>query len=199
MASQFAKARAVQPFVRTGRLQRRARKTAGPGWALLPHAAYFLDALFSSGNAHTSLGIERLALAFERHWGRPTLARELERYARALFREVDFVDRLVDGCYRCFGRFEALAAWVMYYFAGAIHAEEARRGGPEGAVGFLASELPLLRAAVERDYERLPELIADPKRLPAFEREVARTIAPINVGGLCDPAKLNLYPFVQAG
>ena len=48
-----------------------------------------------SGNAHTSLGVERLARAVERHWGRPTLAGELERYERALFREVDFVDRLV--------------------------------------------------------------------------------------------------------
>ena len=46
LEGQFATARAVRPFVRTGRLQRRARRAVGPGWALLPHAAYFLDPLF---------------------------------------------------------------------------------------------------------------------------------------------------------
>ena len=54
---QFARARAVQPWVRTGRIQRKAERMAGEDWAMLAHAGYFLDALFSSGNAHSLLTI----------------------------------------------------------------------------------------------------------------------------------------------
>ena len=73
LEEQFAAARPVRPFVRTGRLQRRAKRATAPGWVLLPHAAYFLDAPFSGGNAHTLLGVERLGRIFQDHWGRPSL------------------------------------------------------------------------------------------------------------------------------
>ena len=40
---QFARARPVRRFVRTGRVQRRARRAAGDDWAMLAHAAYFRE------------------------------------------------------------------------------------------------------------------------------------------------------------
>src|SRR5207253_5150383 len=123
----------------------------------------FLDPLFSSGTAHSLLTIERLARIFSRHWGRPSLAEELAQYEAALLREVDFVDRLVHGCYRSFRRFDLLAAFTMYYFAGAIRSEECRRQGVAGERDeFLFSHHPGFRAAFERGYERLLELAADP-------------------------------------
>jgi FADH2 O2-dependent halogenase len=73
---QFAEARSVQPWVRTGRVQRKAQRLAGDDWAMLAHAGYFLDPLFSSGNAHSLLTIERLARIFARHWSRPTMKEE---------------------------------------------------------------------------------------------------------------------------
>src|SRR5262249_41516974 len=159
-------------------------RAAGVDWAMLAHSAYFLDPLFSSGNAHSLLTIERLARVFARHWGRPSLAEELQQYEAALLREVDFVDRLVHGCYRSVQRFDLLAAFTMYYFAGAIHSEERRRQGLAGERDeFLFSHHPTFRAALEEGYEKLlrPSLSRT-----EYERQVSRDIAPYNTVGLCD-------------
>jgi FADH2 O2-dependent halogenase len=191
VARQFASARAVRPFVRTGRLQRRTRRAAGDDWAMLAHAAYFLDPLFSGGNAHSLLTIERLGRILRDHWGRPSLRRELDRYGRHLLREVNLLDRLVHGCYRCFTRFDLLGAYVMNYFAAAIHCEHRRRAataGPEN--GFLFADSAWFRAAVRRHYSLLATSTVEELR-----RMVARDLSPINVTGLCDPERRNMYPF----
>lgn len=191
VARQFASSRSVQPFVRTGRLQRRMRRPAGDGYAMLAHAAYFLDPLFSGGNAHTLVTVERLGRIFREHWNRPSLRRELSTYGRKLLREVNLLDRLIHGCYRCFGRFSHLTAYVMNYFAAAIHCEQRRRAGaagPEG--GFLFADGGDFRAAVRRHYAMLDVVAAE-----ELHRAVARDLAPINVAGLCDLSKRNMYPF----
>jgi FADH2 O2-dependent halogenase len=201
LGRQFARARPVRPWVRTGRLQRRAQQVAGPGWAMLSHAAYFLDALFSGGNAHSLLTIQRLARILEQHWGKDSLASQLADYGTVLLREVDFLDLLIHGCYRAFGRFDLLASYTMYYFAGAIASEMRRRKGiAEPADGFLYSHDTPFRSALFRGYETLRALAAAPScsrcKVDAFQRQVARDIAPYNLAGLCDPAKRNMYPFV---
>jgi FADH2 O2-dependent halogenase len=201
VARPFERARPVQPWVRTGRLQRRARRAAGDGWALLAHAAYFLDALFSGGNAHSLLTIQRLARILEQHWGKTTLAGQLADYEARLLREADYLDRLIHGCYQTFGRFELFAPFVMYYFAGAIQSETRRRQGAAGPdEGFLFSHHAPFHAAVCRSHELLLRLASAPsltrREAAAFEDQVARDIAPYNVAGLCDPARRNLYPFV---
>jgi FADH2 O2-dependent halogenase len=195
---QFARARPVQPWVRTGRIQRRARRAAGADWAALAHAAYFLDPLFSSGNAHSLLTIERLARLLARHLGRSSLAAGLAAYEATLFREVDFLDRLVHGCYRSFRRFDLLAAFTMYYFAGAIRSEERRqRGQADESDEFLSSDHPAFRTAFFAGYERLVDLAEAAPGASAreYERRVAEDVAPYTTAGLCDPAKNNMYPY----
>ncbi len=199
LAEQFASARPVRPFVRTGRLQRRAQRAVGPGWALLPHAAYFLDPLFSGGNAHTLLGVERLGRIFREHWGRPSLDAALEEYERMLFREVAFLDRLIHGSYTAFRRFGLMTAFTMYYFAGAIHSEGRRRRGEAGPGDeFLFSHDPEFRSALWRAHTDLVRLCRAPdgRGEAEFRRQTAKDIAGFNPAGLCDPAKYNLYPFV---
>ncbi len=187
----FAGARAVRPFVRTERLQRRARRAAGDGWAMLAHAAYFLDPLFSAGNAHTLLTIERLARILRDHWGQPSLSQRLAGYSRALLREVNLLDRLISGCYHCFGRFDLLTSYTMDYFAAAIHCEHRRRDGTAGPdAGFLLADCGRFRAAVRRHYALVLE-----GKVGELRETVARDLAPINVAGLCDPSKRNMYPF----
>src|SRR5262249_14140985 len=153
---------------------------------MLAHAAYFLDPLFSSGNAHSLLTIERLGRIFRRHWGKPSMSVALHEYDAMLQREIDFVDRLVHGCYRSFRRFDLLGPFTMYYFAGAIRSEERRRQGIAGERDeFLFSHHPEFRAAFERGYERLLQLVADSMAGGNdFERQVARDIAPYNTAGL---------------
>jgi tetracycline 7-halogenase / FADH2 O2-dependent halogenase len=189
LARQFARARRIRPWVRTDRMQRRARRAVGDDWVMLPHAAYFFDPLFSAGNAHTLLGIQRLAQMLERSGSRGAFSERLADYERRLFREVEFLDWLIHGCYGTFGRFDLLSSYVMYYFAGAIQSEIHLRNARVGDMGFLFSDCEPLRAAVKRRHDALagPTLAAD------FRRQVATDIAPYNPVGLCDPAKLNMY------
>jgi tetracycline 7-halogenase / FADH2 O2-dependent halogenase len=195
---QFARARPVQPWTRTGRVQRKAQRVAGDDWAMLAHAAYFLDPLFSSGNAHSLVTIERLARIFARHWGRSSLGAEMASYEAALLREVDFVDQLVHGCYRSFGRFDLMAAFTMYYFAGAIYSEERRRAGKAGERDeFLFSHHPPFRDAFARGYDRLLESSSHSSSMSPveYERQVAKDISSYNTAGLCDPAKNRMFPY----
>jgi FADH2 O2-dependent halogenase len=199
VARQFRGARAVRPIERTERLQRCTREVAGEGWAMLAPASYTLDALFSTGNAHALLTLQRLAHVLRDQRGRES-ALLREWYAPALAQERALVDVLVRGGYlslRCFGLF---AAWSMYYFAGAIAAEESRRQGRAGPRDlFLSLDRAGHRDAILKAYERLQALTADrepsAEAVAAFEGQVARDIAPINTTGLCDPAKRNLYPY----
>jgi FADH2 O2-dependent halogenase len=195
LARHFAAACPAQPFVRTGRLQRCAECVVGPDWAMLSHAAYFLDPFFSGGIAHSLLSIERLADILENHWDRPSLPEQLQRYQAALLREVDFLDLLIHGCYQTFGRFPLFAAYSMYYFAAAILNETRRRAGEAGPwSGFLSADWPGLHEAVRRTHDELPRLtVADTQGL---QERVVRDINSINPAGLCDPRKNNMYPFV---
>jgi FADH2 O2-dependent halogenase len=199
LASQFEKARPVRPWVRTGRVQRRARQAAGADWAMLAHSAYFLDPLLSSGNAHSLLTIERLGRILAEHWGRPSLAEALGAYNTSVLNESRFLDQLVHGCYRSFRRFDALTAYTMYYFAGAIHSEERRRQGLNGEEdGFLFSRNDSFRSAVAEGYKRLRDLTSQTFSPPSredFMRQVGQAIEPWNSTGLCDVSKRNMYPY----
>ncbi|HEV3024413.1 MAG TPA: hypothetical protein VGX76_18180, partial [Pirellulales bacterium] len=199
IAEQFAQARVVAPeggLRRSGRLQRRASLAAGANWAMLPASAYTLDALHSTGNAHTLHGIERLARALSRHWDQPGLAAEMVEYDRILQAEITHVDRLVHGCYRAFGRFELMAAYAMFYFAAAHTCEERRRRGRPAEAFLLATEPPYCEG-LERCYQRLlgltrPGAVSDDD-VAGFEREVADAVRAFNTAGLCDRSRRNMY------
>ena len=203
LAEQFAAAQLVAPeggLRRSGRVQRRVERAAGPNWAMLPLAAYTLDAMFSTGNAHTLYGIERIVGALERHWRRPELAIELERHDEILQSEISLVDQLVHGCYLCFGRFELFARYAMHYFAAATLSESRRcEMGAACPDAFLQATNANFRAVLERSHDRLSRIVAggpiDQRTIDEFGREVADSLAPFNIAGLCDPAKRNMYPY----
>lgn len=202
IARQFSNARLARPFVRTGRLQKRATQAAGEDWVLLPHTAYFIDPFFSAGNAHALLGLERLAGIFSEHWHKPSFIPQLQIYNRKLQREIDFLDQLIHGSYCAFNNFELLTAFTMYYFAGAVYSEtQCRQGTSSDEDEFLFSHHEPFRTAVVNAYTTMLELT---KKLPvsteaiaAFTDRVAADIAPYNLAGLCDHDKYNMYPFVQ--
>lgn len=203
LAEQFAAAKLVGPeggLRRTGRLQRRVERAAGPNWAMLPTTAYTLDALHSTGNAHTLCGIERLIGILERHWNRPELANELERHDQMLQAEISLIDQLVHGCYLGLGRFELMANYTMCYFAAATISEARRRSlRSECRDAFLQATDPEFRGAVDAIYNRLKSTVANNSSSEADEARFAEYVAdllrPFNIAGLCDPAKRNMYPF----
>jgi FADH2 O2-dependent halogenase len=209
IAAQFSRAELTPlcgSLKRTPRLQRRARRTVGPNWAMLPLAAYTLDALHSSGNAHTLYGIERLTSIFEKKLGREEIYAALQEHARTLQDEIDLIDQMVHGCYRAFVNFDLFVSFAMFYFAAAHNSEDQRRRGCAGlgcaapGSAFLSADNPRFRQAIETCYGRLIEITAAGPPAPGDVREfrslVARSIEPFNIAGLCDDTRQNMYPFI---
>lgn len=184
---------------RTGRLQRRAVQVAGPNWAMLPLTAYSLDALHSTGNAHTLVRIERLVRALE-HTDTQLRRIALREYDAAVRSELTLLDQHVHGGYRSFAHFDLYASFAMFYFAAATVSEDRRRRGfARPADQFLLADDPRFRSAVEWHHGELCRLTsggtpsADAVR--EFAESVSHALVPYNIADLCDPAKRNMYPF----
>ncbi len=169
---QFTEARAERPFTYAPQVAFRSAQIAGPGWALLPSAAGFVDPLFSTGFPLNLLGIEQLARVLEQHWGSPSLASGLRKYAAQTDGDVLATGRLIAALYANMGDFSAFQTLSLLYFAAASYSETVRRlGKPELARGFLLWNDPvfgpesraILEAAVAGsvDRERVYRLIAD--------------------------------------
>jgi tetracycline 7-halogenase / FADH2 O2-dependent halogenase len=203
IARQFADAHLVDPpggLRRTGRRQRRASRTAGTGWAMLPLSAYSLDALHSTGNAHTLSAIERLAAIFERSWRQPRLAEELACYDAAIQAEISLIDTLVAGCYRGMRQPALFAAFAMFYFAAATTCEARRRAYPSRPAAFLLADDAPFCSTLEAAYQRIVAVTRDEhasaSAVAAFDASVADALRPYNSAGLCDPARRNMYPYL---
>lgn len=204
LARRFSLDRLAHPpgqIVRTGRLQRTAKQAAGPGWALLPFTAGFVDPLHSTGIAHTLSGIERLTSIFDRHGSRPPVA-SLHEYSRALRRELQFVDALVQVCYESLPSFRAWTASTMFYFAAATTYERRRASTREAfSMDFLCAGDATLRSRVQEALRWLSER-ADrplgPDEEEAYEQRVEEAIRPYNEVGLFDPPVPNMYPYTAA-
>ncbi|MFN9373208.1 MAG: hypothetical protein ACK6D3_15110 [Planctomycetaceae bacterium] len=202
---QFARAQTTPlcgPLRKTGRLQRRWAQAAGGDWALLPFTAYGLDALHSTGNAHTLRGVERLCDLLGSSWGQPQLAAGLARYDSQLHREVDLLDQVVAACYEAFADFQLFTSFVMIYFAGAIFSEVKRREGTAGPqADFLLADQPDYRERVDRTVAELRRRMAEgpstADQAEDFRTFVARQIEPYNLAGLCDPNRRNMYPYLD--
>jgi FADH2 O2-dependent halogenase len=196
LARQFEAATPITPIFRTARMQRRALRAAGKGWAMLPAAACFLDPLHSSGNAFTLAGIERLVGVLAREGS--AREHELAEYEHALFRDVALLDKIIHGCYAGFQDFELMQSYAMLYFAGAHYSETERRLDPtQTGLGFLNSHDPRFRQVVDEAHARICQLAASPHPDPVesarFRSHIAGAIEPYNLAGLCDPRKNNMY------
>ncbi len=196
LALQFSTATAITPMIRTPRMQRRMRRAAGPGWAMLPGTACFLDPLHSSGNALTLAGIERLVGVLEREG--EARQRGLAAYEQALFRDVALLDKIIHGSYAGFRNFALMQNYAMLYFAGAHYSEMQRRQDPsQTELGFLNSHDPNFCQIVSDAHEEICRLAADPdisaKEMARFQKQIAAAIEPYNLAGLCDPSQSNLY------
>ncbi|MCY2966816.1 MAG: hypothetical protein NT069_24830 [Planctomycetota bacterium] len=205
IARQFADAELTPlcgPMRRTGRLQRRWSRFVGPNWAMLPFSGYGLDALHSTGNAHTLRGIERLCDILAGRFGRDELYADLQKYERTLRGEIDLLDQVVHGCYSAFADFRLFASFSMCYFAGAIFSEDQRRKGKTGAHdAILMADQPAYRQVVDECYHELRRLLSlgriSDGQAEEYRQFVERRIAPYNLAGLCDPARRNLYPYLE--
>ena len=187
---QFADARPVRPFVHAPRLSYRAAQAAGPGWALLPSAAAFVDPLFSTGIPLTLLGIERLGRILEDAWGTEALSARLAEYGQATLTEADATADFIGACYAAMPRFSVFAALSQFYFAAASYSEMARRlDRPHLAARFLGSA----HAEFGPSLRRATACVRQGEAEDGFAAQVSKAVACLNVAGLAAPRKQNWY------
>ncbi len=190
---QFARARPTLPFVHAPRLPFRSTIAAGPGWALLPSAAAFVDPLLSTGFPLTLLGLERLADVLQRSWGRDEFDARLERHSARTLSEADTAADLVAALYARFHDFPVFAALTHLYFAAASFAEAARRlERPELSGSFLSGDHPSFGPALTACCRMA--LADDPSQREALLAAIRRAVEPLDVIGLSDPSRRNWYP-----
>jgi FADH2 O2-dependent halogenase len=200
IAAQFAGATAIREFTWMPRMAWRTREAAGPGWAMLPSAAGFVDPLFSTGIPLTLLGIERLAagLAELIHQSPSTNRQPIKNqesritneYPALTLADLDHVAAFVGGCYAAFPRFDQFTAYSMIYFAAASYSEMARRvDAPSRPRRFLCADHPTFGEATRRLSPAGPQ----GRTRPTYFQEIAAASAPLNIAGLCDASKANWY------
>ncbi len=122
IARQLEHARAIREWIGTDRLQFSSKSAVGECYCLLPHAASFVDPLFSSGLQVTFATINLLA-------GRLLRAAKDGDFSAARFQDIDFwmkhnfnyYDRLISGSYAASASFELWNAWVRMWMIGGLY------------------------------------------------------------------------------
>lgn len=119
---QFARAKAVRDWVSTGRIQYSSRRVSGDRLFVLPHAAGFVDPLFSNGLALTLATInplgERILRAIRDDDFSAGRFADLDR---GFHRNLDYYDRLVAGSYVAFRDFGLWNAWHRVWMLGSLY------------------------------------------------------------------------------
>ncbi|WP_149550803.1 NAD(P)/FAD-dependent oxidoreductase [Streptomyces marokkonensis] len=130
VAWQFKNARAVRPWVSTGRLQYSAKQVVGERFCLTSHAAGFIDALYSRGLTNTlelvnALGWRLIAASRDGDWSQERFD-YLETLQQGLF---DFHDDLVYSSFVGFRDYELWNAvnrtWMLGTMLGNVMLEDA--------------------------------------------------------------------------
>ena len=200
LAALFMDAEPVEALRHVPRVQHRLSSCHGPRWVAMPNAFGFVDPLFSTGIAWSLRAVERLADVLLNTGPASegvTTGRCFERYASLLRAELDEIDSLVATAYRARRCFDLFAAHSMLYFAAVSFAESFERiARPDGACwrGFLGAGDAEAERLIRDSGARLRAVLAGDGPAREYEAWVARSIEPLNVAGLGDPARRNLYP-----
>jgi FADH2 O2-dependent halogenase len=190
--AQFARARAVLPFVYSPRLAFRSAVVTGPRWALLPSAAGVIDPLLSTGFPLNLLGIHRLLDCLEKEGGARDEA--LLDYATQTTDELDATERLVGALYATMSDFVLFKRATLLYFAAASFSETARRlGHPEKARGFLLHADPRFGPELRACSEEAAKKPEGEGRQALLDR-IDHAIEPFDVAGLGDRQRDDRYP-----
>ena len=164
MAAQFANARAVRPWTRAGRIQYASKQIVGDRWALLGHAAGFIDPLFSKGLYTTFMSAAVLAdlLLDAQADGDYSAARfaPLERTTQSFIRNND---RLVANCYKSFGNHKLWVPmsvlWLMGAYTEYVKLNTIRAEASDRASYFIeARKLRLVGGGFD-EFERIAEQV----------------------------------------
>ena len=120
IAAQFRNARAVRDWVRTARIQYSSKQIVGDRWALLGHAAGFIDPLYSKGLYISLTSVSILAHYLLAAHKDGDYSRErflpLEKITLAFLRSND---RLVANSYKAWGNYKLWRQYSVLWLLGA--------------------------------------------------------------------------------
>ena len=122
IAKQFEKARPARNWIGTDRLQFSSKQVVGERFCLLPHAASFVDPLFSSGLAITMSTINVLANRLIRATRENDFSVERFQYIDTWVKKsFEYYDQLVSCSYIAFSDFELWNAWHRVWMLGGLY------------------------------------------------------------------------------
>lgn len=167
-------ARAVRPFVKTTRIQFTSHPITGERYLLAPHAAGFIDPLFSTGLDLTVAFVARMAPILYRMMAEDDFCAErLEGLQQCFLAEVKSIDRLIHGMYHAFRHMDIFKqywrCWVyvslLQYFTQSGF-DPAHEGEPLGHYG---ASLSGWTHQLERMYQAVvTKTREDPERVAAL-------------------------------
>lgn len=118
---QLAHARSVREWVTTDRLQYSSKQTVGVRWAMLPHAAGFIDPLFSRGLSNTAEVINVLAWRLIRALRTDDFSVEQFEHVETLQqRLLDYNDQLVNCAFIGFSNYDLWNAVFRIWSYGSL-------------------------------------------------------------------------------
>lgn len=175
----------------------RASRVVGPGWALLPSAAGFIDPLLSTGFPLALWGILRLVSLLTERDGNEWDA-SLRNYEEDTLRDLDSAEDLVSALYAVLPDFTSFKRMALLYFAAASYSELAwRLGVSEKATAFLLRKEPQFSRACRELCERSRQAAAQ-GAWETLRSELAtaipQAIAPLDAAGLSVLRKPCWYP-----
>jgi len=196
MYKQFAKAKAVRNWNATGRLQYGADKLVGHRYALLSHAAGFIDPLFSSGLVLTTVTVDLLAKQILNSFETGDFAVDNFQHVDDFFQtNVRFFDRVVGNSFLSFQDCELWDAWYRVWVVGLLIGTELNgklymrylETGDKSVLGtsrhpphtgLIGSEYKPFRELFERAHAEMDRVRAggDPKKAAARIREMFRNL-----------------------
>ena len=167
---QLADARPTRPLVKTGRMQFTSRRVCGDRYLLAPHAASFVDPLYSSGIDLTAAFVSRMAPLLHAAMCEDVFRADRFMCLQALHQqEIDCIDRIVHGTLCSFRDAEVFKQfWGCWVNASLIQYLSQLASDPADSsrlLGQCGASLPSWMRHLEKLYEVVNANGGDPKEL----------------------------------
>lgn len=121
IARHFAEASAARPWIRSGRIQYSSSRLTAPRLVQLPHAAAFLDPLYSSGMSVLIVAVDLIAEALLKAVQENDFATERFKFMEDVVnRGFDHYDTIVSGAFDSFASYPTWNAWNRNWVMGSL-------------------------------------------------------------------------------
>lgn len=178
VAAQLGSARPIRPFVKTSRIQFMSHTIAGDRYLLAPHAAGFVDPLFSTGVDLTTAFVARAAPIIQRMMADDDFCLErLQPLQHWYTAEIGTIDLIVHGMYRALRHVDILKQyWRCWIFISLVQYFSQFASDPLddlGPMGHYSAAIPRWHSQLKRMYHSVTD---EGTRNPVAIAEILKTL-----------------------